>query len=111
MWRSGKIWCVLGAGVLLSSIPLLAGELFGPARLSFPAGSSSHSIAVGDFNADGAADLAVANQEGVSILLGDGLGGVLDSEQFDVTDGLTSVAVYLMTSANGSCEDGTQYCA
>src|SRR5947208_2185453 len=46
------------------------------AAVNYPAGASPYSVAIGDFNGDGKADLAVANfnDNNVSILLGDGTG-------------------------------------
>jgi len=50
----------------------------GPSKraVNFAAGSNPQSLAVGDFNGDGKADLAVANYNSgnVSVLLGDGKG-------------------------------------
>ena len=69
----------------LLPIPAVATELFGPAAPSFPVGLSPSDLATGDFNADGATDLAVANSgsDTVSLLLGDGLGGILSTMHVD----------------------------
>jgi len=47
---------------------------------SFETGPAPYSVAVGDFNADGFPDLAVANRDSdnVAVLLGDGRGGFVE---------------------------------
>ncbi len=60
--------------LLAATIPGRAGGF--TAYKDYPAGSSPHSVAVGDFNGDGIPDLVVANfgSNTVSILLGNGQG-------------------------------------
>jgi len=72
------------------------GVSFAPAA-NYPAGSAPASVAVGDFNRDGAADLAVANgvTGTVSVLLNNSVGTFLPASEFPVpyADHITSVAV------------------
>jgi predicted NUDIX family NTP pyrophosphohydrolase len=65
------------------------------ARRDFAAGTHPDSIAVGDFNGDGVADLAVANESSnsVSVLLGNGDGSFQPPRTFGAGNGPTSVAV------------------
>jgi hypothetical protein len=56
------------------SVALGNGDGTFQAARSFAAGSQPRSVAVGDFNLDEVADLAVANRGGVSVLLGNGDG-------------------------------------
>jgi hypothetical protein len=62
---------------------------------NYPAGSSAWSVAVGDFNGDGKADLAVANNGGanVSILLGYGNGAFQTAVNYTVGSFPASVAI------------------
>ena len=103
-WRCVPAWCTvrqaLGGlfAVFASALAINAVgavELFGPAQVSFPVGSYAISVAIGDFNADGAQDLAVANYGGnsVSILLGDGLGGFARAPNIAVGSFPVSVAI------------------
>ena len=57
--------------------------------------SAPRSVAVGDFDRDGAIDLAVANSDGdtVGVLLGDGLGGLSLMPEFATGQGPEAVAV------------------
>ncbi len=61
----------------------------------FPVGTNPFSVTVGDFNADGKADLAVANSGSgnVGVLLGDGKGGFAAQVPFAVGTAPRSVAV------------------
>lgn len=61
----------------------------------YAAGTSPRAIAVGDFNGDGKADVAVANwwDNGVSVLLGDGAGAFGAATRFDTGNAPTSVVV------------------
>ncbi|HYE15855.1 MAG TPA: FG-GAP-like repeat-containing protein, partial [Pyrinomonadaceae bacterium] len=70
------------------------GAGFAPAS-NFDVGDGPLSVAVGDFNRDGRADLATANNgsDDVSVLLGNGAGGFATATNFGVGAGLTSVAV------------------
>src|ERR1043165_6776506 len=65
------------------------------AATGFAAGTTPISVAVGDFNGDGRADLALTNQttSSVSVLLGDGMGGFLSANSFTVGADPLSVAV------------------
>src|SRR5206468_11974814 len=62
--------------VLVSPAPARADAVSMTARRDFPVGSVSINVALGDFNGDGVADLAVANYLAgtVSVLLGNGDG-------------------------------------
>jgi uncharacterized repeat protein (TIGR01451 family) len=68
-------------------------NLIGPR--AFEADDSSFGLAVGDFDADGSKDVAVANLGGgtVSVLLGDGDAGFAAPVQYDVGEAPRSVAV------------------
>ena len=65
------------------------------ARRDFGVGSGPRSVAVGDFNGDGAQDLAVANRDSnnVSVLLGNGDGTFQAAVNFGAGAGPRSVAV------------------
>lgn len=110
-------------------------------QVSYLAGISPRSVVTGDFNSDGITDLATANDgasstflDGVSILLGDGSGGVGDRTFADAVnydagdlpwdlavgdfngDGISDLAVanrnssdfsVLLGNGNGSMGDGT----
>ena len=83
--RARVAWIVIA--ICCVSIPQdFAVELFGPASSSFPTGSQPSSLVVRDFNGDGAADVAVANEfaSTVDVLLGDGFGGLVPTSTTDV---------------------------
>jgi hypothetical protein len=65
------------------------------ASRNFSAGTSPHSVAVGDFNGDGKPDLAVANlsSNNVSILLGNGDGSFQQAVNYAAGSTPVSVAV------------------
>jgi hypothetical protein len=56
-------------------------------------GTMPHSIAIGDFNEDGNQDLAVGNNNSISIRLGDGLGGFTGTTNITTSSDVVSVAV------------------
>src|SRR5438477_1775157 len=69
--------------------------LFSAAYLSFNTGRSPFSVAAGDLNGDGHADLVVVNQSStsVSVLLGDGEGTILTRRDFPAGNSPVAVAV------------------
>ena len=82
----------LGIAALLAgpaAPPVAAVELVGPSWLSLPTGDAPNAVAIGDFDGDGAQDLAVANQiaNTVTVYLGDGLGGFTRNGDVTVADG------------------------
>src|SRR5216684_5547948 len=88
---------VANSGAPNGSVSVLLGNgdgSFQTAR-SFGAGIWPSSVAVGDFNADGVPDLAVANRgsNDVSVLLGNGDGRFQAARSFAVGSALVSVAV------------------
>ncbi|WP_276356640.1 FG-GAP-like repeat-containing protein [Cohnella caldifontis] len=89
-WRKRlRIWIGVGLGaLLLVAAPMnvfASGALFHGAPHD-PAGADPTSVAIGDFNGDGKADLAVANEGAgnVSILLGNGDGTYLPATDYAV---------------------------
>src|SRR5262245_10242960 len=88
---------VLTLGMLLNPPRGAAAELtvsYGP-KTDFATDSGPYAIAHADFNGDGRLDLAVANNSSntVSILLGTEGGNFVLSNNFDVGNSPTSVAV------------------
>jgi hypothetical protein len=59
----------------------------------FAVGSTPVSVATGDFNRDGVIDLAVANADGVSVLMGNGEGNFQAARNFAAGSSPQSVAV------------------
>ncbi|HLJ49158.1 MAG TPA: FG-GAP-like repeat-containing protein [Bryobacteraceae bacterium] len=81
---------VLASGLLT---PALAQTPSFTAASSFPAGTLPTSVAVGDFNLDGKPDLAVTNQNGVSILINSGNGAFQAPVSYTVGGNPQAVAV------------------
>lgn len=78
-----------------SSISVLLNDKAGgfkPATV-FPVGHPAYQVAVGDFNHDNKADVAVATSNGVSVLLGNGAGGFGAPSEFAVGGPVPSVVV------------------
>src|SRR5439155_978693 len=95
---SARVLGVFGCAVavaLVQASAAAAGSINFAAATNFRAGDGPHSVAVGDVNRDGKADLAVANgQSGdVSVLLGNGDGTFQAATNFAAHDGASSVAV------------------
>ena len=88
---------VAAMGLLLATaMPALAQCPLSIAPASnYPAGTTPYSVAVGDFNADGRSDLAVANQlsDNVSILMGNANGTFHPAMNYAVGSAPFSVAV------------------
>ncbi len=82
--RSGSVSVLLGTG----------DGSFQPPR-TYATGVTSFTVAVGDFNGDGALDLAVANRDSgnVSVLLGNGDGTFQPARNFAAGDSPVAVAV------------------
>ncbi len=100
---------------------------------SYPAGVFPTSVAAGDFNLDGKPDLAVTNQNGVSILLNAGTGAFQAAISYTIAGNPQSVAVgdfngdgkpdlavvsqgsgmvsILLGNGNGSFQTGASYAA
>ena len=74
--------------VSFAGVAVAANELFGPAALRYPAGTSAVDLATGDLDADGVRDLAVADSEGNTVRLLRGTGdGRLDPLATIAVDG------------------------
>ena len=80
--------------IFIAAAAQAQGVSFEGAR-NFAAGSRPRSVAMGDFNGDGRADLAVANDDSnnVSVLLGNGDGTFQAPRSFPAGSGPFSVAV------------------
>lgn len=61
--------------------------------LTYAAGNQPNVVAVGDFNADGKADLAIADIQGINILLGNGDGTFQVAKHYPTVVGPASVVV------------------
>ena len=88
------VGCALAAA--FAGVALAADPMFVPAPSSpFVVGDQPHSIADADFNRDGRADLATANEgsDNVSILLGKGAGGYTTGATIPVGDSPPGLAV------------------
>jgi len=92
--RRGIAGALCVVGVLLAGAAPAGAASFAP-KTDFAAGDGAFSVAVGDFNADGDPDLAVANQlsDSVSVLLGGAGGGFGPKTDFAAGNGPESVAV------------------
>ncbi|WP_051097204.1 FG-GAP-like repeat-containing protein [Spirosoma panaciterrae] len=88
----GSLLLVLALGML--AVPAAQAQCFAPST-TLTVGSNAYSVAVGDFNADGKPDLAVANSgsNNVSVLLGQGNGSFAVATNFAVGTRPSSVAV------------------
>src|SRR5947207_15888717 len=92
---------LLAVGVATTAPRAVAAPLFTARFLSFDTGDSPTSVAIGDVNADGNLDLVVANSglftggsgHTVSVLLGNGDGGVGAKTDYETGNGPRSVAI------------------
>src|SRR6516162_6879564 len=93
--RSVLVWAGLAVSHLLFAAAAQPQGVSFTTRLDFGAGTTPVSVTVGDFNGDGALDLAVANENSndVSVLLGNGDGSFQPAQSFGVGIAPDSVAV------------------
>src|SRR5215471_2243572 len=86
---------VLATTIILAATSTVYAQFAPGSGSPIPAGSGPNSVALGDFNADGKPDLAVANvnSNNVSVLLGDGTGGFSAPTNFAVGTSPIAVAV------------------
>src|SRR2546426_5144950 len=77
MLFGGIVLATLGTAPAVAELCTNTG--FGP-LINFPVGRGPFAVTVGDFNGDGKPDLAAANagSDDVTVLLGDGSGGVFE---------------------------------
>jgi len=85
----------MSAGPVAALVSTLDPALFFGAAASYPAGAGPRAVAVGDFNGDGRTDVAIANwnDNTVSVLLGDGTGGLGTATPFAAGPTPMSIAV------------------
>ena len=85
----------MSVAVLLCLAPAALAAVSFSSAANFPAGSLASSVAIGDLNADGYRDLAVANEsaDSVSVLLGNGTGGFGATTYFRTGEIPVSVAI------------------
>ena len=90
----GKVLALFTLGPLCLALVSKASGQVGFARTDYPAGAQPAALVIADFNADGKADLAVANfgSNNVSILLGNGNGTFSPQTFFNAGMGPVSVA-------------------
>jgi hypothetical protein len=90
-------WRTIAAILFMYSIVLnnAQAQLFSETRIDYDAGGGAISVAIGDLNADGYQDLAVANGGGdtVSVLLGNGDGSFQSPVSYAAGDVARSVAI------------------
>ena len=79
--NGGSLIATKNFTLTVTTPPTCSPVSFAPAT-TFPAGSFTASVAVGDFNGDGNQDLAVGNSNGVAIVLGDGTGNFSAATNF-----------------------------
>src|SRR5260370_39426942 len=93
--KMGFVLCRLAVCNVLVAVAAQAPRVSFEGARNFSAGNRPYSVAVGDFNGDGAQDLAVANQNStdVSVLLGNGDGTFQPARSFDAGGFASSVAV------------------
>ena len=95
--RGTPLGVALGVSVaaLLCLAPAALAAVSFSSAANFPAGSLASSVAIGDLNADGYRDLAVANEsaDSVSVLLGNGTGGFGATTYFRTGEIPVSVAI------------------
>jgi hypothetical protein len=103
------------ANALADNVSVLLGDgkghLLAATGSPFAVGSAPEAVAIGEFNSDGNADLAVANTNGdtVSILLGDGLGGFVPAATPTYATGDAPQAV-VVTDFNADTFDDVAVC-